>query len=202
MNKREIIDRFYTYVQSKDVVLLRKKEVIQWLLNDTSFLSEQENQTKEQYKILEDEWGRSIMKARRPDLNFKKQWTNLFGEYVTEELFTLLGHNVRRARHLQRFRPDLEIDESILEVKTGTYFTDGTAYEKIPGTPFKYSAIPTLYDKPLKIICIGGAEQASILSGVLPGPNQTDEKREFLNFYREKRIEFVAITDLIISIIQ
>jgi hypothetical protein len=46
-----------------------------------------------------------------------------------------------------------------MEVKCGTYYTNGTAHEKILGCPFKYADIPILYSKPLKIVCIGGAEK-------------------------------------------
>jgi len=171
--------------------LLKKKEVVQWLLGDLSFLSVAS-------KVCEDEWGREVMKERRPDLKLDKQWTNKFGEHLCEELYTLLGESVRKPIKKMGYQPDLEIDSAIIEVKTGTFCTRGTAGEKILGCPFKYADIPELYGKPLKIICIGGAEKlCRERYGNLPGERCTPKKQKFIHFLKENDIEYIAASDIL-----
>lgn len=184
------------------IVLLRQKEVVQWLFGDTSFLPpiEEKNKTRdrEAYKVLEDEWGRKTLNLRRPDLDLKKQWTNKFGEHICEELYLLFGVNGWKPLLKEHHQPDLEIPEAIVEAKAETFFTEGTAGEKILGCPFKYRKIPRLYGKPLNIVCMGGAEKAGREEyGILPGSHYDEEAKEFLAFYLEKRIEFIRATDLL-----
>ena len=165
--------------------MLANPTVIQWLHGDLSFLPEQ---TKE----AEDTWGRAVLKARRPDLKLDKQWTNRFGEYLCEELFQGATKPVKK----NHFQPDLETPEFIIEVKTQTFFTNGTAGEKILGTPFKYADVPELYGKPLKIVCLGGAEKVCRQSyGNLPGPACTPGRAAFLDFFRTRGIEYVSFTN-------
>ena len=178
---------FIDFVSNNDdprITLLRDNNVVQWLFGDLSFLGDGK---RKDLKVLEDIWGRKTMKLRRPDLKLDKQWTNLFGEYICEEIYFLYGKHVSKPAKKNRLQPDKEIDDAIIEVKTETYYTEGTAGEKILGTPFKYSEVPTLYGKPLKILCIGGAEKACREQyGNLPGPNLTPIKKNILDLYREK----------------
>jgi len=251
------------------IVLLRQKEVIQWLLGDLSFLTktelaekqkgtqyksiqqvgaiakkegadsesdsdydsekysystketksekrereqhrEQQNaverRTKKQetdyYKILEDKWGQEMLRLRRPDLKLDKQWTNKFGEHIAEEIFWLHGKTVQKPKKKQNYQPDTEIDDAIIEAKTQTYFTTGTAGEKIIGCPFKYAEIPSLYSKPLKILCMGGAERICREQyGNLPGEKCTQQKQRFLQFFRDNQIEYVAASDLLLQLL-
>jgi hypothetical protein len=185
-----------THVSRKDITLLRQKEVVQWLYGDLSFLPSDTNETK---KFLEDRWGQETMKVRRPDLKMDKQWTGLFGEYICEELYTLLGKAVTKPVKKEGYQPDLETEDYIIEVKTGTYNTSGTAGEKILGCPFKYCDIPRLYGKNLKIVCIGGAEQACKKYGNLPGENCSEQKQKFLDFFSENGIEYMGITSDLLS---
>ena len=184
--------KFLEFVATKEcVTLLKQKEVVQWLFGDLSFLLMRN-------KVFEDAWGQEVMKARRPDLKLDKQWTNKFGEHLCEEVYTLLGHNVRKPEKRMGHRPDLETDFEILEVKTGTYCTPGTACEKILGCPFKYCEVPELYGKPLKIVCLGGAEKMCREHyGNLPGHVCSLQKQKFLNFFRDNRIEYVGVSDLL-----
>jgi hypothetical protein len=160
------------------------------------------NKTKdtEKLKVLEDEWGRKTLKSRRPDLKLDKQWTNMFGEHLCEEIYTLLGNIVTKPTKKDRYCPDREIDDAILEAKAETYFTNGTAGEKILGVPFKYAEVPELFGKPLKILCLGGAEKECREEyGNLPGPKCSKQKNKFLEFFKENRIEFVGATDILSS---
>lgn len=187
------------------IVLLREKTVKQWLFGDLSFLPEIEKKNKTadeaKLKVLEDEWGRETLKKRRPDLKLDRQWTNKFGEIICEELYMLLGKTVTKPEKKDHYQPDLETEDYIIEAKAQTFFTSGTAGEKILGCPFKYSEIPELYGKPLKIVCMGGAEKVCRESyGNLPGTKCTAQKKKFLDFFGENNIEFIAASDILLSL--
>jgi len=207
---KDISEKILEVVKEKnkpEIILLKEKEVIQWLLGDTSFLpnieeSKSKSKDEEKKKKLEDEWGRKILKKKRPDLKLDQQWTNMFGQHICEEIFILQGNNPTKPEKKNNFQPDIEISEFIIEVKTCTYFTSGTANEKILGVPFKYCEIPVLYNKPLKIYCLGGAEQASREQyGNLPGIKMSETKKEFLKFFKEKKIEFIGFSDVLKTLI-
>ena len=195
---------FVSKIDNAKIVLLRQKEVVQWIFGDLSFLPEIEkkNKTKdtEKLKVLEDTWGQTMLKIRRPDLKLDKQWTNKFGEHLVEEMYTLLGKNVSKPVKKEHYQPDSEVDDAIVEAKAGTFHTGGTAGEKILGCPFKYAEIPDLYGKPLKIICMGGAEKICRESyGNLPGEKCSSQKKKFLDFFRDNKIEFIGATDILKS---
>ena len=191
---------------SAGIVLLRQKQVIQWLFGDLSFLPEiqKKNKTTDEkiYKVLEDKWGQDMLRVRRPDLKLDKQWTNKFGEHLCEEIFTLLGKQVSKPVNKQHYQPDAEVDDAILEAKAQTFFTSGTAGEKILGSPFKYAEVPQLYGKPLKILCMGGAEKVCRESyGNLPGEKTSAQKQKILECFREIGIEYIGATDILKSLV-
>lgn len=200
--------KFLDFVSKNEdprIVLLRQKEVVQWLFGDLSFLPaiEKKNKTADEakYKVHEDEWGRKMLKIRRPDLKLDKQWTNKFGEHICEEIYILKGKVVSKPVKKEHYQPDSEVDDDIVEAKAGTFHTGGTAGEKILGCPFKYAEIPDLYGKPLKILCMGGAEKICRESyGNLPGEKCTLQKKKFLDFFRENRIEFIGASDILRSL--
>ena len=204
------VTAFMTYIEGVEndrVHLLRQKEVVQWLHGDLSFLPpiEKKNKTADdaKYKALEDSWGQAMLRTRRPDLRLDKQWTNKFGEHICEELFILRGKTVTKPAAKNHFQPDGEVDDAILEAKAQTFFTGGTAGEKILGCPFKYAEIPELYGKPLKIICMGGAEKVCRESyGNLSGPRCSPQKKKFLDFFRENKIEYIAASELLTALSQ
>jgi len=196
---------FISNIKNPKIILLREKEVIQWLFGDLSFLQaiEKKNKTQDskKYKVLEDKWGRKIVKIRCPKLKLDKQWTNKFGEHLCEEIYMLLGKDITKPKKKMNYQPDSEVDDSILEAKAGTFYTGGTAGEKILGCPFKYAEIPGLYNKPLKIVCMGGAEKVCREQyGNLTGAKTTRQKQKFLDFFKENSIEYVAATDLLIKL--
>lgn len=200
-----IIDKVLNSISNNSderIILLRKKEVVQWIFGDLSFLPSiiKKNKTsdKEKNKILEDKWGQNILKTRRPDLKLDKQWTNKFGEHLCEEIFNLIGKDVWKPTKKEHYQPDSEVDDAIIEVKTGTFNTEGTAGEKILGCPFKYAEIPDLYSKTLKILCIGGAEHICREQyGNLDGAKSSKQKKKFLEFFKENRIEYIGATDIL-----
>jgi hypothetical protein len=208
MNNDNDIDAVCKYISSiinNHIILLRNKEVIQWLFGDLSFLPPIEKKNKSsdvvKYKELEDKWGQNMLKCRRPDLKLDKQWTNKFGEHICEELYTLLGKTVSKPIKKDHYQPDSEVDDAIIEAKAGTFYTNGTAGEKILGCPFKYAEIPDLYGKSLKIICMGGAEMICRDNyGNLPGAKCSRQKKKFLDFFRENKIEYIGASDILKSL--
>ncbi len=181
----------------KGIVLLKQKQVLQWIFDDKSFLPKTE---KRNLKNVEDEWGKKMLKLKRPDLKLDGQWTNKFGEHIAEELYEILGKNPKSVIKMTNLMPDLETDDYIVEVKTQTYFTSGTAGEKILGTPFKYRNVPVLYKKPLLIMCIGGAEKMCKENYGILCKNKDERASEFIDFYKSMGIEYIGITDILKTI--
>ena len=212
----ELIQQFAKYLAANaspnatasSIVLLRIPEVIQWLCGDTSFLPapaekfKSKEKEREYYKKLEDVWGQTALKTRRPDLKLDGQWTNKFGEHIVEELYALQGETVTKPLKKVNYQPDSEISGAILEAKAQTFYTSGTAGEKILGTPFKYAEIPSLYKKRLIIVCMGGAEQLCREQyGNLVGVKCSPEKKIFIDFYKSQGIEYIGATDILRDII-
>lgn len=188
------------------IILLRNPQVIQWLFGDTSFLPASDHKTKAArdaaHKQLEDAWGQATLKARRPDLRLDGQWTNKFGEHICEELFILRGKTPIKPPVREHYQPDLEVDDAVLEAKAQTYFTSGTAGEKILGCPFKYAEVPELYGKPLQIVCMGGAERACREQyGNLAGPKCSPQKQKMLDCFAAAGITFIGATDLLMGLL-
>lgn len=196
---------YLSTVADPRIVLLRNKEVVQWLFRDLSFLPpiDAKNKTADEkaLKTLEDEWGRRVIKARRPDLKIDQQWTNKFGEHLCEELCILQGKTPRKPVKQRNYEPDCEVEDAIVEAKAQTYFTSGTAGEKILGTAFKYAEIPDLYGKPLQIVCMGGAEHLCRTQyGNLEGEKTTPQKKAFLEFFESRHISYIGATDILKSL--
>jgi hypothetical protein len=173
-----------------DIRLLRMYGVVEWIFNDLTFLEYNS-------KKCEDDWGRKCLQTVRPDLKVKIQWTHLFGEIIVKEIYILLGETVFKPTKKNGFLPDLETNNLIIEVKTGTYKTAGTAHEKILGVMFKYIDLPIFYTKPLRIVCVGEAERVCKDKYGNIGSCSSENKRELLEFVRSKNIEYVGCTELI-----
>ena len=73
-----------------------------------------------------------------------------------------IGKIVKRPEKKNHYLPDWETDDAIWEVKTRNWNTPGTAGEKVLGVPYKYSDIPRLYGKPLKIVLVAYQEHEFI----------------------------------------
>ena len=194
------------------ITRLKNPEVVQWLYGDLSFLPKTTNKTEA--KAAEDKWGRKVATSFRPDLNCdeeEKQWTTNLGQDICKELYELSGHTVSKLEKKDHLAPDWETDKVVLEAKTQTFHTTGTAGEKVLGTPFKYAEVPVLYGtkhekkplkKPLKIVCMAGIEKISREQyGNLAGTKTSPEKEKILNFFRDTlKIEYVAATDILNSL--
>jgi hypothetical protein len=197
LKNESIIDKLHKTIcsiENENVVLLKDKKVLQWIYEDFSFLSLEKKKEKE----MEDKWGQNTLRIKRPDLKLDKQWTNKFGEHLVQEFYQLKNFDINKPMKKENLEPDWETDKEMIEVKTGTYYTTGTAHEKIPGVPFKYSKVPYLYGKSLKIIVIGGAENfCREKGGILEGKYQCENKLKFLKFYKDMGFEFIAFSELL-----
>lgn len=205
-SRPDFLPRLFDLTRGGSYALLDQPEVIRWLFNDLTFLLPNVSRVStppsvKELKVLEDNWGRAVMKKRRPDLTLDKQWTNKFGEHLCEEIYRLIGKPTTPAKRKGGHLPDLENADSVIEVKTQTFYTTGTAGEKILGASFKYAILPTLYGKPLQIICVGGAEKICREQyGNLPGGKCIPQKKAILDFNRERGVEYVGATDILLSI--
>ena len=185
------------------IVLLKEINVLRWIFNDLSFLKStipemSKTASHKMLKIEEDNWGKQMLFLRRPDLVPSGQWTTKLGEHLCEEIQYLLGKTPKKPKNIQGLEPDIETEDYIIEVKTQTFYTEGTAGEKIMGVPIKYSDVPYLYEKPLKILCIGCAEKlAREKYGVLSGKGLTASKQKIIDFWKSMQIEYVGATDWI-----
>lgn len=175
------------------IKLLREKTVVQWLCQDTSFLLTTKNKLKE-LKAREQEWGMNILQKHYPE---RKQWSGFLGECIVKEILRIMGKHVFKAKPIGNIRPDLETNDKIIEVKTQTYYTPGTAGEKVYGTTWKYLDIPKKTGKPVEIVICGGLEKK-----MRPNlENVSRKKQKVLDYYRKNRIEYVFGTDLMAEMV-
>lgn len=96
-----------------------------------------------------------------------------------------------RQVRVNKFRVDLETKNYMVEVKTGTYLTGGTAHEKILGTPLKYANVPTLTNKRLYILCIAGAEH------YMRNVEFEDIQLSMIENFKSQGIEYRYATDIL-----
>jgi hypothetical protein len=175
--------------------VLKQKDVIQWIHGDLFLTNDKKNK-----KTLEDNWGRTKLNICRPDLKqTTKQWTGPFGEELCREACVLAGKNISKPVEKNGLRIDWETDDYMIEVKTGTFSTNGTAHEKILGVPYKYADVYELYGKPLKILCIGFAEKSSADKKYnFLKEEKSSSKQKLLDFYKkELHIEYQGFTDFL-----
>ena len=146
----------------------------------------------------EAEWNMKIMKEIRPDLfekGFKqKSKFGLFGEILVKEYYLLINeYNTDRPEKKGGHNLDLETIKEMIEVKTGSYFTTGTAGEKIYGVPWKYADVPRLYNKPLLIVLLGGDKKES----ELVCESEKPEREEMKKYWESKNITFICFRKLL-----
>jgi len=168
---------------------------------------EDKNKPKYKYnkgKLLEKKreneakWNMELMKEIRPDL-FNKEHSQSslfgpFGEILVREYFILMGEfKTDKPEKLGGHDLDLETLKEMIEVKTGSYFTTGTAGEKIFGVPYKYRKVPRLYNKPLLIILLGGDKKDSDLVCETDDP----ENEIYKEFWKSQNITFTCFKKLL-----
>ena len=158
-------------------------------------------QLLEKRREHEAEWNMKIMKEIRPDL-FKKEHSQAslfgpFGEILVKEYY-ILNNEFKTDKPDKKGGHDLDLEtiREMIEVKTGSYFTTGTAGEKIFGVPWKYADVPRLYNKPLLIILLGGDKKDS----ELVYESEIPEREELKRFWKSKNITFICFKKLLNSL--
>lgn len=177
------------------------KEIINWCIypkhypNLISKFKKDINKSNEKEK----KWGNIIQNNKYINGN----WTTLLGENIIKYLYELKGEKIWKPKKINNFCPDWETKDYIIEVKTRSWTTAGTAGEKVLGVPYKYSDIPRLYGKKLIIICIAYQEWELTYGNTRIFKHISNEKKNMLKYWKENlNIEFVKCSDLIKTILQ
>jgi hypothetical protein len=173
----------------------KRKEVIDWALNQYPGGLTCGNKVSNETKKKEREWGNDIIGQQ--DNN---NWTTKLSEGILHDIIKYNGHNIRKPAQKDRCQPDWETDDFIIESKVSNWTISGTAGEKVLGAFYKYSDVPRLYGKPLKIVCIAYQEYECSYgreSMRLFGEGISNEKKEHLILAKKHQIEFVKFSDFI-----
>ncbi len=181
------------------------KEQINWALTPfpngiTYKLKKTDNEScnslRNAANIKEKKWGNNIIGQRN-----NGNWTTLLGENLVYEVLKLNGENPRKPKKINGYYPDWETDTNIYEVKTRNWTTNGTAGEKVFGVMYKYSDIPILYEKPLKIVCVAYQEYELTHGNTkIFGDDISDNKKAYLDLARRQKIEYIKFSDLVSNI--
>jgi hypothetical protein len=175
----------YRVQKTPNLRLLHRRDVVQWLLMDASFLKG----APREMMAAEKAWGVELMRSIRPE-STANQWGGVVGEEIVRELLLLEGQEATKPKQIKNYRPDLETTTHMIEAKSQGIHMTGTANEKIPGVPFKYAEVPRLFGKPVRIIMVGGAEvharKDQLLEPTIP------EKQAALTDFAQKGFTFVG----------
>lgn len=182
--------------------MLTNEEIFSWVFEDLDYLRSFDKNLKN----AEDKWGKNMLKRYWPQYQEekRKQWTNKFGENLCKEYLQLIGkENIESQKKKDGSQPDFLTKNEIWEVKTGTYYTSGTAHDKIASVPWNYGGDMKKFEKSaLMILCIGGAEKYSRNKlGIFPGPKQTEFRKLELAHWKSKNIHFISLKDALASFI-
>ena len=154
-------------------------------------------------KVNEDKWSMELFKEKRPDLcqpsriRKQKSMFGKLGEEIVKEYYILTGEYMTDSPPKKnKHELDIEAIKDMVEVKTGSYFTGGTAGEKIFGVPWKYADVPRLYGKPLLVVCLGNGGDKSDLVNTSDVP----EREALKTCWENMGIKFVGFTSLLDSL--
>lgn len=148
-------------------------------------------QQREHASIKEKEWGNRMIGQKN-----NGNWTTHLGEGLVYEVLNILGENPRKPDKKSGYEPDWETDGYIYEVKTRNWTTTGTAGDKVPGVMYKYSDIPELYGKPLRIVCVGYQEWELTNCKTKVFGEVSENKRKILDLVKSMNIEYLKFSDL------
>lgn len=190
-----------------DFNLLQNKEFIKWCyewITEQTLAKTSSAKILKPFSGLENLWWNKLIGQEN-----NNQWTTLLCQEAVREALKKLGYkNVKNANAIKstvrdkKYQPDLESDEYVWEVKWGTWTTPWTAWEKILWTPIKYSEVPKLYKKPLRIVVVWYQEYQAkngfaCWDLIHKEGGRSEELDEILYFYKEKDIEFIGFTDIL-----
>ena len=155
---------------------------------DTMTASQIRDAAQKQEKL----WGNHIVGQSN-----NGNWTTVLGEHMVRDVLIMRGENPRRPQGKGGYSPDWETDDYIYEVKTRNWTTSGTAGEKVLGTMYKYSDIPILYEKPLKIVCVAYQEYELSNGTTRIFGEVSENKQRFLDLAKTMNIEYMKFSDLV-----
>ena len=177
------------------------KPIVAWAKANTFRLSQYDGQAStvqgHEPKELERIEGNKWRKIWKNDCSQTGQWTTIVGEGLVKVTLEACGYRVWKPEKKEGFEPDWETNDFIVEVKSRTWNTTGTAGEKVLGTPLKYAAIPRVYKKPLIIILVAYQEH-ELRHGKtkIIGEEVKFEQKQILEFYNTLGISYYGLTDL------
>ena len=180
--------------------ILRDQRVYHWLCGDTSFL---EGRTLKDRERAESAWGDEL--KRHLPTPTDASWTGPVGEHIAEALLAVAGRVVQPKKRYYHYNPtdkrtilsDGELDDYVLEIKSQTYYTSGTAGEKIPTVARKYAWVPRVSNKKVLVICLGKAEQIARTYCLFKDPSAPAEDKAYQELDATFNIEYLAGTDLL-----
>lgn len=166
-------------------------ERIEWAINGKINGQLIKNLPNKQF--IEKEWGQKIMNTNSPC------WSAQLGEQLVYDVLKSKDINVWKPKNCLGYQPDLETQNSVIEVKCRNYTTSGTIGEKVLGTPFKYAEIQRIYNKKLYIICVGYQEYELTdgNSNIAIFNTHVPERKEILKFWKKQKIFFIPFSELI-----
>ena len=184
-------------IEGNNILNDKLKEQIYWALNRPEQLVKIKGITmeeqKEEKRAKERKWGNKMI-----DQKNNGQWTTKLGEGLVKEVLKLRGENPRETKQKGGFKPDLETDDYIYEVKTSNWWVGGTAGEKVFGTFIKYQNIPELFGKPLRIVCVANQEyELDFDKTQYFGENVTKKTKQVLDLAKSWDIEYMRFSDLV-----
>tara|TARA_B110000285_G_scaffold36838_2_gene39919 strand:- start:1508 stop:2074 length:567 start_codon:yes stop_codon:yes gene_type:complete len=171
------------------------QQILHWALNplkDGIWAKKIAKKNRDMAKSKEKSWG-NLMIGQISN----NQWTTKLGEGLVYDVLKLLGKNPHRPSKKGGYLPDWETDDAIWEVKTRNWTTSGTAGEKVLGTMYKYSDIPRLYGKPLKIVCVAYQEWELSEGNTRVFGDVSEDKQKILTLVKSMNIEYLKFNDLI-----
>ena len=180
--------------------ILKDLRVYKWLCGDTSFL---EGRTLKDREAAESAWGEELKQLLSTPTD--ASWTGPVGEYIAAALLTVSGKTVHPKKRYYHYDPsdkrtilsDGELDDYVLEVKSQTYFTPGTAGDKIPTVARKYVWVPRVSGKKVWVICLGKAEQIARTYRLFADPTAPEEDKAYQALDARFNIDYLAGTDLL-----
>ncbi len=176
----------------------QQKDIIKWAITPYVNGLKIKKKSKKDRKIAaqnEKAWGNNLI-----NMVNNGNWTTKLGEGIIHDILIKMGKNPRKPQKLCCYEPDWETDDCIYEVKTSNWTVGGTAGEKVLGTMYKYSDIPIIYKKPLKIICIAYQEYELTNSNTKIFGDISENKKQFLELAKTMNIKYVKFGDFIKNI--
>lgn len=193
----KIIEDIYQSNKSNEykIPIEKRKEVIDWALYPYDGGLTFKSKVTDVVKKKEREWGNSVIGQTN-----NNNWTTKLSEGILHDIIKHGGKRIQKPVKKNRCQPDWETDDCIIESKVSNWTISGTAGEKVVGTFYKYSDVPELYGKPLKIVCMAYQEYECTHgkeSMRLFGDGISVKKQRHLSIAKEDGIEYVKFSDFI-----